>query len=306
MVKRFIMKNELVALALPGMLVLFVFSYLPIPGLILAFKKYNFTQGMLGSPWVGFKNFEFFFTSQDAWRVTRNTIAYNLSFIVLTTVIAVTLAILLKEIDKRWLKLHQTAMFLPYFLSFVVVSYVALSLLDMGNGVTHANGYVNKLLESLGLPSVAWYQEAAYWPYILTLFHLWKALGFSTLVYFAGLLGIDNSYYEAASIDGASKWQMTKSITIPLLMPLVIILFIVALGGIFHSDFGLFYFVPNNSSFLYSSTDVIDTYIYRSLINLGDIGMSTAIGLYQSVVGFIVVISANALIRKINSENSLW
>ncbi|WP_135547965.1 ABC transporter permease [Paenibacillus cymbidii] len=298
--------GELLTLSLPAMLLLFLFAYAPLPGLVLAFKKYNFTRGILGSEWVGFRNFRFFFASQDAFVITRNTILYNLTFIVLTTVIAVALAILFKEISRGWIKIHQTILFLPYFLSFVAVSYVALSLFDYGDGITHASGYVNKVLALFGHQPIQFYFEAQYWPFILTSFQLWKGIGFATLIYFAGLLGIDPSYYEAAGMDGASKWQMIRHITIPLLTPLVLILFIVALGGIFRSDFGLFYFIPNDSSFLYAVTDVIDTYIYRSLLRLNDTGMSTAIGLFQSTVGFLTVVGANAIIRKINDENSLW
>lgn len=297
---------QLFLLTAPALLVLITFSYAPLPGLIIAFKRYNYKLGMWRSPWVGFENFRFFFESQDAVRITFNTLAYNLSFIVLTTTCAVALAIMLRELGRKWVKIHQTILFLPYFLSFVVVSYVALSLLDFGDGITHANGYVNKMLNALGFESIQFYFKANYWPYILNLFHLWKAVGFATLIYFAGIIAIDPSYYEAASIDGASKWQMIRSITVPLLTPLIIILFIVALGGIFRADFGLFYFVPNDSSFLYATTDVIDTYIYRSLSVLGDTGMSTAIGLYQSAVGFATVLAANYIIRKINEENSLW
>lgn len=297
---------ELGLLTLPGLLVLFLFSYAPLPGLILAFKKYNYAQKIWGSPWVGFDNFRFFFVSNDAFEITRNTILYNLTFILLTTSISVILAILLREISVNWIKLHQTVLFLPYFLSFVVVSYVALSLLDIGDGITHANGYINKLLNLIGIDSIAFYAEPKYWPYILTSFQLWKSIGFATLVYYAGILGIDSSYYEAASIDGASKWHMVWKITVPLLMPLIVVLFIVAVGAIFRSDFGLFYFVPRDSSFLYPVTDVIDTYIYRSLLRVGNVGMSTAIGLFQSLVGFLTIIGANALIRKINEENSLW
>jgi putative aldouronate transport system permease protein len=277
-----------------------IFSYLPLIGLIIAFKKFNYAKGLWGSDWVGLKNFEFFFTSENAYRITRNTILYNMGFIVLTTVIAVGLAILMNELSRRWLKLHQTALFLPYFLSWVVVSYVTLGFLD------NSNGFLNQLLEQSGLAPISWYQEKQYWPYILILVHLWKSVGFSSLIYYAGIIGIDPSYYEAAKIDGASKLQMIRRITIPLLTPLIIILFIVAMGSIFRADFGLFFFIPNDTSFLYPTTDVIDTYVYRSLRVVGDIGMSSAIGLYQSVVGLILVLSANYIIKKINSENALW
>lgn len=292
--------RELFIMALPAVLFKIIFNYLPLIGLIIAFKKYNYAQGLWGSDWVGFQNFKFFFTSDNAFRITRNTIFYNGSFIVLTTAISVVFAIMMNEISRRWLKVHQTVLFLPYFLSWVVVSYVTLGFLE------HKNGFLNQLFLSWGVDPVKWYQDPVYWPVIIILVYLWKSVGFSSLIYYAGILGIDPSYYEAARIDGASKLQMVRNITIPLLTPLIIILFIVAVGGIFRADFGLFYFVPNDVSFLYPVTDVIDTYVYRSLRVAGDVGMSTAVGLYQSVVGFFLVLTTNWIIRKINSDNALW
>ncbi|WP_135548609.1 ABC transporter permease [Paenibacillus cymbidii] len=292
--------RELFALSLPVLLFKFVFSYLPLLGLVIAFKNFNYAKGLWGSDWVGFKNFQFFFTSNNAFRITRNTILYNIGFIVLTTVIAVCFAILMNEIARRWLRVYQTALFLPYFLSWVVVSYVILAILD------REHGFLNQLLLLFGGESVDWYRDPKYWPFIIILVHLWKAVGFSTLIYFAGILGIDPSYYEAAKIDGASKWQMVRSVTVPLLTPLIVILFIVAVGSIFRADFGLFYFVPNDVSFLYPVTDVIDTYVYRSLRVVGDLGMSSAVGLYQAVVGFLLVFATNSIIKRVNSDHSLW
>ncbi|MFC3801681.1 ABC transporter permease [Cohnella sp. GCM10012308] len=298
---RLFRKNRgLFMLALPGVLYKLLFNYLPLAGLILAFKEYSYAKGIWGSDWVGWRNFRFFFISDTAYRITRNTILYNGAFIVLTTIAAIGLAILLNELSRRWLGIHQTALFLPHFLSWVVVSYVTLAFLDQ-NG-----GFVNELLRRLGADSVKWYQEPAYWPFILVAVNLWKSVGFSALIYYAGILGIDSSYYEAARIDGASKWQMIRSITVPLLTPLIVILFIMAVGGIFRADFGLFYFIPNDSSFLFAATDVIDTYVYRSLREVGNIGMSTAVGLYQSAVGFVLVIAANWTVKKINADHALW
>ncbi|CAI6083120.1 ABC transporter permease [Cohnella sp. JJ-181] len=292
--------RELFLISLPALLFKLIFNYLPLIGLVIAFKKYNYAKGLLGSDWVGFKNFDFFFKSDYAFRITRNTILYNGVFIVLGTVIAVGLAILMNEIGRHWLKAYQTVLFLPYFLSWVVISYVTLGFLDQ------KSGFLNGLLGSMGFDPVKWYQDPQLWPFILVAVYLWKSVGFSALIYYAGILGIDSSYYEAAKIDGASKLQMVSRITVPLLTPLIIILFIVAVGGIFRADFGLFYFVPNDVGFLYATTDVIDTYVYRSLRVLGDVGMSTAVGLYQSVVGFVLVLSANWITKKINSDNALW
>lgn len=292
--------RELILLSLPGAVYKLIFYYLPLVGLLIAFKKYNYSKGLLGSEWVGFKNFDFFFSSSLAWRVTRNTILYNIAFMALTTVAALALAVMLNELTKRWFKVHQTILFLPYFLSWVVVGYITSGFLD------YEHGAVNTLLSSFGFEPRNWYQEAGYWPAIIIIVQLWKAVGFQTLVYFAGIVAIDPSYYEAARMDGASKWQMIRNITIPLLTPLVVILLIVGVGSIFRADFGLFYYIPGDSSFLYPVTDVIDTYVVRTLRTIGDVGMSTAVGLYQSVVGFVLVLAANYIIRKINEENALW
>lgn len=292
--------RELFWMSLPGVLFKLIFSYLPLIGLIIAFKEFRYDLGIWGSQWVGFKNFEFFFRSDSAFVITRNTVLYNVSFIIIGTIIALTLAIFLNTVSKRLLKLYQTVLFLPHFLSWVVVGYIVIAFLD------HRHGFLNGSLQSLGLDSVKWYQEAEHWPFIIILAQIWKVVGFSTLIYYAGIIGIDSSYYEAAKIDGASRLQMVFKITIPLLLPLIIILFIVDMGKIFRSDFGLFYFIPNDSSFLYGITDVIDTYVYRSLRVAADLGMSTAVGFYQSVVGFILVVSTNALIKKIDRDNALW
>ncbi|RAV21144.1 ABC transporter permease [Paenibacillus contaminans] len=292
--------GELFALSMPGLIYKLIFAYLPMIGIIIAFKNFRNDKGIFGSEWVGFKNFEYLFTSDVAWRITRNTVLYNLAYMTLTTLAALVFAIMLNEVRKRWLKVFQTSMFLPYFLSWVLVGYIVYAFLN------HSDGFINRTLISLGWSGISWYQDPAPWPYILILAHLWKAVGFSTLVYFAGILGIDSEYYEAARMDGASKLQMTFAITLPLLMPLVIILFILSIGSMFRGDFGLHYFIPNNSGFIFSTTDIIDTYAYRALREIGNISMSAAVGLYQSVVGFLLVLLANGIVKKVNAENSLW
>jgi len=292
--------GELFTLSLPGLIYKLIFAYLPMIGIVIAFKHFRNDKGIFGSEWVGFKNFEYLFTSDVAWRITRNTILYNLAYMTLTTITALVFAIMLNEVRKRWLKVFQTSMFLPYFLSWVLVGYIVYAFLN------HSDGFINRTLTSLGLDGISWYQDPAAWPYILILAHLWKAIGFSTLVYFAGILGIDTEYYEAARMDGASKLQMTFSITLPLLLPLVIILGILSIGGMFKGDFGLHYFIPNNSGFIFSTTDIIDTYAYRALREIGDISMAAAVGLYQSIVGFVLVLVTNSIVRRVNSENSLW
>ncbi|NBD24528.1 ABC transporter permease [Paenibacillus glycinis] len=292
--------GELFGLSLPGLIYLFVFSYVPMFGIVIAFKNYRYDKGILGSEWIGLKNFEFLFASENAWRITRNTVLYSLTYIVVGMLLAVTLAILLTQVGKNWVKLHQTVLFLPYFVSWVVVGYIALAFLD------NTSGYLNQLLGYFGLAPRKWYFESGPWPYILVIAHEWKSIGFATLIYFAGLLGINQDYYEAARIDGASKLQMVRKITLPLLLPLMTIMLILAIGNMFRGDFGLHYFVPNDSSFALPTTDIIDTYVFRSLRMLGDIGMSSAAGVYQSVVGFVLVLAANYIVRKINNENALF
>ncbi len=291
---------ELLLLLLPGGLLIFTFAYLPMFGVIIAFKDFRYDMGIWGSEWIGFKNFEFFFVSSNAWRITRNTILYETGYLVLTTIVALTLAILLNEIGRKWLKVYQTPLFIPYFLSWVVVSYLTYAFLD------HNLGFLNQALEWFGLEQHRWYAEAHVWPYILNIVNLWKGVGFASLVYYAGIVGINQEYYEAAKIDGATRWQMAFRITIPMISTLIAVLIILAIGNIFRGDFGLHYFIPNNSGMTYPTTDIIDTYVYRALVELGDIGMSSAVGLFQSFVGLVLVVLANFVVKKINEENSLW
>jgi len=291
----------LTMMALPGVLMLLVFAYLPMIGLVIAFKNYKFEQGMLGSAWVGLDNFRFLFGTDQAWRITRNTLLMNSLFIVSGTVVALTIALLMNEIYTSFMsKFYQTMLFFPHFISWVIVSYFVFGFLG-GEG-----GLVNKLLVSLGMQSIAWYRSPQYWPAVLTLANLWNGIGFGSIVYLAGILGIDTTYFEAAKIDGASKWQQIRYITLPLLLPLVIILVLLSIGRIFNADFGLFYFVPRNNPQLYPTTDVIDTFVYRSLVQLGDISMAAAAGFYQSVVGFVLVVLANWTVRKVNQDYSLF
>lgn len=303
--KRLWFNKELLLLTLPGAIWFIVFAYMPMFGVILAFKDWRvhggFWESLFKSEWVGLNNFKFLFASSDAWLITRNTILYNIVFIVLGIVLPVTLAILLKELyNKKLSKYFQTAMFLPYFLSWVVVSYCLYAFLSPDKG------YLNAIRESLGMGPVSWYTEAKYWPFIIVLMSQWKGVGYGTVVYLASICGIDKSYYEAALVDGASKWQQIKSITIPLLKPVIIIMFINAVGGMFRSDFGLFFQLPKDSGALYPVTNVIDTYVYRGLMNLGNIGMTSAAGLYQSVVGLVLILTTNAIVRKVDNENAFF
>lgn len=294
--------KALLVLLLPGVLYLILNNYMPMFGLVIAFKSIDYSKGIWGSDWVGFKNFEFLFSTKDAWIITRNTVLYNAVFILLNLVVAVAFAIALNELRARLAaRFYQSVMFLPHFLSMIVVSYLGYSLLSS------EYGFLNKsLLEPLGLPPVSWYSESEYWPFILPLVNLWKHVGYYSIVYLAAVIGIDNEYYEAALIDGASKWQQIRRITIPLIRPVLIVMTLLQIGKIFNSDFGLFYQVPLDSGALFPTTQVIDTYVYRALLTLGDIGMSSAAGLYQAFVGFVLVLTTNYVVRRIDKENALF
>ena len=297
--------KELLLLTIPGAIWFLVFAYLPMFGVIVAFKRWRihggFFESLMNSKWVGFDNFKFLFQSSDAWLITKNTVLYNIVFIILGIVLPVTLAILLNELlNKKLAKFYQSSMFLPYFLSWVVVSYCLYAFLSP------EKGYVNGILQSMGGKGISWYTEPKYWPFIIIFMSQWKAVGYGTVVYLASICGIDKSYYEAAMIDGASKFQQIKYITVPLLKPVMIIMFITSIGGMFRGDLGLFYQLPKDSGALYPVTNVIDTYVYRGLMNLGDIGMSSAASLYQSFVGLILIVTSNAIVRKVDEENAFF
>lgn len=271
-------------------------------GVVLAFKNYDYEGGIWGSPWSGLSNFKFLFSTSDAWIITRNTVLYNSLFILINLVFGVAFALLLNEIRSKFLsKLYQSAMFLPYFLSFVVVSYLAYSFLSPELGLLN-----RVILPALGMDPVSWYTEAKYWPYILTIVNTWKNIGYFAVIYLAAIIGMDTEYYEAAKIDGASKWQQMIKITVPLLAPVMVIMTLLQIGKIFFSDFGLFYQTPRDVGMIYSTTNVIDTYVYRALMNLGDIGMASAAGFYQSLVGFVLIIIANSAVRKFDKDSSLF
>lgn len=291
----------LLLLTLPAIIFIFIFSYLPMIGIIIAFKDIRYDLGILGSKWVGLKNFEFFFKSQDAWVVTRNTILYNFSWIILGTIVSIIVALMMYEITKKsFIKLYQTLFFFPYFISWVVAAYMLYSFLNYDYGI------LNKILGFFGFEPLIWYSEAKYWPVILTVVYLWKTIGYSSIIYYAALVSIDHEYFDAAAMDGASRWQMIKNISIPFLTPMVILLTLLSIGNIIRADFGMFYFLTKDIPLLYSTTDVIDTHVFRSLRNVGDVGMSSAIGLYQSIVGFILVITFNSIVNKYDAEKGLF
>ena len=287
---------------LPGVIYLFINSYIPMFGIQIAFRQYNARDGVYGSPWCGLKNFEFLTKTKDAWIMIRNTVLYNLVFIVLGTVLAVTIAIILNEIRSKAAKqAYQTIILIPFLISMVIVSYLAYAFLSTSNGFIN-----NSLVKLFGITAVDWYNTPKYWPFILVIIHIWKGLGYNMILYYATICGIDSTLYEAAVVDGATRWQRVVHVTLPALKPTIIILTLMALGGIFRSDFGLFYQVPLNSGPLINVTQTIDTYVYRGLIQNNNVGMSSAAGLYQSVVGFVLVSVANGIVRKIDRESSLF
>ncbi len=296
----------LLVMLFPGIIVLLINNYIPMLGIVIAFKKYrllgNFFESIIMSEWIGFKNFEFFFKTPNAFIITRNTILYNVVFIFLGLVIPVFFAITLNEIrNKIFSKFYQSIMFLPYFISWIIVSYLAYALFSIDSGFINAN-----ILAPLGIDKVSWYFEPQYWPAILTFFQIWKYTGYNAVVYLAAISGIDSEYYEAAAIDGATRWQQIKNITLPMLQPIMIIMTLLAVGRIFNADFGLFYNVPKNSGALFEMTDVIDTYVFRALRNSNNVGMAAAAGCYQAVVGCITVFTANFIVRKIDSDKALF
>jgi putative aldouronate transport system permease protein len=303
LVFRELYKNRVLFLmALPGVLALFAFNYMPMFGLIIAFKNLNFSKGFFRSDWYGLKNFEFFIKTPYAFTITRNTILYNLVFIAAGNLFAVACAVALHELrNRKTAKFYQSVMFLPYFLSWVVVSYLAFSFLSVDMGFINT-----RVLPAIGMKPIEWYSTREYWPTILVICNLWKYTGYNSVIYLASIVGILPEYFEAATIDGANKWQQIRKITVPLISPVISILVLLGIGRVFFADFGLFYQVPKNTGALFDVTNVIDTYVYRTLVNSGDLGMSSAAGLYQAVVGFVLVLGSNLLVRKIDPSKAMF
>lgn len=292
---------ELGILALPAIVWFIVFAYIPMFGIVIAFKDFEPLKGIFGSEWNGFENFKYLFATNDAYRILRNTILYNFAFIVLGAVIPIIVAMLLEKIkSKTFIKFCQTTMFLPHFISWVIVAFIAQQFFSVNSGL------LNHIIGIFGGEKVSWYTETTPWIFIIIIVRLWKTLGFNTIVYYGSIIGIDSSLYEAARIDGASEWQISRKITLPLLMPTIMILFIMATGNILRADFGLFYYVPNNQGPLYPVTDVIDTYIYRALKISGDIPGSSAASFVQSVTGLVIVFITNYITKKIDADNALF
>lgn len=299
---------ELFAISLPTVIWYILFAYIPMAGLLLAFKQYRLVQGkgffgsLIESEWVGFKNFEFLFVRDDFLAIIGRTVGYNLIFILLQMVVPVSLAIMMSLLlSKRLSKVCQTAMFFPHFMSWVVASYFVFAFLSSDNGL------ITRWLQDLGITYNFYGKEAnGVWPFLLVFLNQWKTVGYNMVVYLAAITSLDRTYYEAAMLDGASKWQQIKYVTVPLLKPTIIIMGIMAVGGIIKSDLGLFYQATKNASELYPSTLTLDVYIYNALTQNGNINMSAAASFFQSIIGFITIMAANGIVRKIEPENSFF
>lgn len=297
--RRWVRYLPLYVMLIPGTLYLIINNYIPMAGLVLAFKKFNYQLGMWKSPWNGLSNFKFLFMGSDAFTMIRNTIGYNVLFIVLGTLLAITVAILLNALPgARSKKTYQTIILIPYLISIVIVSYIGFAFMSQ------ESGFINNTL--LKDNPVSWYTTPKYWPFIIVFIFLWKSFGYNSIIYYATIIGIDTSLFEAAEIDGASKWKQVLHITLPSLKTTIITLTLLSVGRIFYSDFGLFYQVPMNSGPLIDVTNTIDTYVYRALLTLNDVGRSSAAGFLQSILGFAIVWLTNFVVKKVDKENALF
>lgn len=295
-------KNRIyLLLLLPAVAYVLIFSYTPMVGVIMAFKRYNFTQGLFASPWVGMKNFKFLMVSNKLWPLTRNTLLYNLAFISIGMVMEVGFAVIINEMRCRWFKkVFQSFIFLPYFISWVIASAVVQTLLDYDFGL------ISRTVKGLGLPMVNVYVDARPWPFLLVFFRMWKGVGYGSIVYLSAISGIDTEMYEAAEIDGANSWQKLFSITLPNLVPTMVIMFLLSCGQIFRGDFGMFYQLIGNNGVLLEVGDILDLYIYRAMAGNANLGYGAAAGLYQSVLCFATILLANFVVKKIQPDYTLF
>ncbi len=296
-----ILKNKVLLLMLvPAVAYVVIFSYLPMGGIVLAFKNYKYADGILGSPWVGLDNFKFLFVSDKIWQLTRNTLLYNIAFIIFGMIFEVGFAIILSELtNKVFKKIAQGFMFLPYFISWVVVATIMMNIFG-------DHGVLNSIVTAAGGEKISIYSNTALWPVVMVMVRLWKQTGYGTVIYLAAIAGISQDLYEAASIDGANVWQKIRYITLPSLLPTIVIMTLLALGNIFRGDFGMFYQIVGSNQLLLKSSDILDTYIYRLLLTTPDVGMTAAAGLYQSVLCFVTIIAANWIVKKISPEHTLF
>jgi putative aldouronate transport system permease protein len=293
--------SSLILMALPGLAVVFVVSYMPMPGIILAFKDYKVIKGVWGSDWVGLRNFQFLFSSGIAWEIIRNTLVLNTLFIIAAQVCSLTMSVLLNEVYHTYLaKIYQSILFFPHFVSWVLVGFFTFAFLNSDTG------YVNAVLKSIGIDPVNWYGSPQYWIPILMFLSVWKGLGYFTIIYLAGMLNINPEYYEAARIDGANKLQEIRHISLPLVRPLVIINVLLAVGRIFFANFDFIYNVTRDSSMLMPTVNVIDTFVYRSLASVGNFNLAAAAGFFQAVMGLLLILLANWVVRRFDRDQALF
>ena len=301
--RRFLRFLPLYIMLLPGAAYLIINNYLPMAGLLIAFKKINYSLGIFKSPWVGLSNFKYLFSNNDALIALRNTILYNLGFILFGNLLAIVVAIALDSAKNKYFKqVSQIVYLIPFLLSTVIVSYIVFAFLSPSNGFMN-----NSILPIFGVKDpIKWYNESKYWPVILNIVYLWMSFGYSSMLYYSAVISIDKTYYEAAVVDGASTWKQIVHITLPGIKPTIITLVLLAVGRICYSDFGLFYLIPQHSGLLYSTTQTIDTFVYRALLELNDVGRSSAAGFLQSIFGFVLVFGANLLVNKLDKESALF
>lgn len=291
----------LLLMCLPAVAFFVVFNYAPLPGIWIAFTNFNYREGIFGSPFIGLRNFEFLIRSGQLWLLTRNTVLYNLAFIVIGNILQISLAIMLNEVRMKYFKkVSQTLMFLPYFISVVLIGVIAFNVLNYDTGA------LNTLIKATGGDPIKIYSMAGIWPFIIVLVFLWQSTGYGSIVYFAAIMGIDKTLFEAAAIDGASAWQRIRYVILPSLKPTFIILLLFALGGIMSGNFGLFWNLIGNNAALYSTTDIIETSVYRMVVSQNNFTTSTAVGLYQSIFGFALVMLANWFVRRVNKDYALF
>lgn len=300
-IQKVVKYKVLLLMCLPAIIFFFAFSYMPLPGVYVAFVKYNYGSGIFGSKFIGLNNFEFLYTSGKLFTLTRNTILYNLAFIVMGNLLAVFVAILLNELRSKWFKkVSQTMMFLPYFISQVLVGVLIYNILN------YDSGFVNTVLTNLGMEKWEPYSRADVWPALLVIIYLWQQTGYNSVVYFAAIMGIDTETIEAARVDGANAFQKIRYIILPSLKQTIVILLLFALGGIVKGNFGLFYNIIGTNSLLYNTTDIIETFVYRATMSDFNFSTASAVGLYQSIIGFVIVMTVNFIVKKTEPDYSLF
>ena len=299
--QKVVRNRTLLLMCIPAVIFFFMFNYMPLPGIYVAFVKYNYRDGIFGSRFIGLDNFKFLATSGELWNLTKNTVLYNLAFILLGNALAVFVAILLNELQsKMFKKVSQTILFLPYFISQVLVGLLVFNLLNFDTG------FVNSVLTSMGLEKWQPYSDPKVWPVLLVVIYLWQQTGYNSVVYFASIMGIDGEMMEAAKVDGANGFQRIRYIILPSLKPTIVILLLFALGGIVKGNFGLFYNIIGTNPILYPTTDIIETYVYRATMTNFNFSTASAVGFYQSVVGFVIVMTVNYIVKKIEQDYSLF